>query len=61
MSHQPLSYLPKQEISPPQLLLQDFLSGSAERNVLIVLKNQSVSCSHHVTFMLIFSPPFGFM
>lgn len=58
MSHQPLSYLSKQEISSPQLLQDFFFSGGAQRNVLIVLKNQSVSCSHHVTFILPFSSSF---
>lgn len=60
MSHHPLSYLPKHEISSPQLVLcvSIFFFWKYSKDVSIILRNQSVSCSH-VTFILIVSSPLG--
>lgn len=60
MSHKPLSYLPKQEISSPQLVLQVIFFWKCSKNVSIMPKKQPVGCSHHATFILIFSSLFRF-
>lgn len=59
MSHHLLSFLLKHEISSPQPVLQllKFFFWKYSKDVSIILRNQSVSCSHHVTFILLFSSP----
>lgn len=61
MSHPPLSLQSKQKKSPLYLFSRFWIvSWKCSKDAcFIVLRKQSISCSHHITFTLIFSAPFG--